>query len=110
MDNATGFFDLQVNGYGGVDLNQDDLGPDDLHALCRHLEADGVGGILATFTTESLEKMERRMANLVALRRKDPLAERIIAGIHIEGRSSARPTVTAAPIRPMPCGSRTRAR
>ena len=29
MDNATGFFDLQVNGYGGVDLNQDDLRPDD---------------------------------------------------------------------------------
>lgn len=85
MDNATGFFDLQVNGYGGVDLNQDDLGPDDLHALCEHLEADGVGGILATFTTESLEKMERRMANLVALRRKDPLAGRIVAGIHIEG-------------------------
>ncbi len=85
MDNATGFFDLQVNGYGGVDLNQDDLRPDDLHALCEHLEADGVGGILATFTTESLESMERRMANLVALRRKDPLAGRIVAGIHIEG-------------------------
>ena len=85
MDNAAGFFDLQVNGYGGVDLNQDDLGPDDLHTLCEHLEADGVGGILATFTTESLESMERRMANLVALRRKDPLAGRIIAGIHIEG-------------------------
>jgi len=85
VGNATGFLDLQVNGYGGVDLNQDHLKPDDLHALCERLEADGVAGILATFTTESLEKMERRMANLVAHREKDPLAERIIVGIHIEG-------------------------
>jgi len=85
VSNATGFLDLQVNGYGGVDFNGDDLTPDALHAACERLEADGVAGILATFTTESLEKMKRRMANLVALRQKDPLAERIIVGIHIEG-------------------------
>ena len=85
MGNATGFFDLQVNGYGGVDFNGDDLTADSLHAACERLQADGVAGILATFTTESLEKMERRMANLVAHREKDALAERMIGGIHIEG-------------------------
>jgi len=85
VGNATGFFDLQVNGYGGVDFNGDDLTADSLHAACERLQADGVAGILATFTTESLEKMERRMANLVAHRETDPLAERMIGGIHIEG-------------------------
>ena len=85
MGDATGFLDLQVNGYGGVDFNGDRLAPDALHAACERLEADGVAGILATFTTESLERMERRMATLVAHRAKDPLARRLIAGIHIEG-------------------------
>jgi N-acetylglucosamine-6-phosphate deacetylase len=85
MDDSTGFFDLQVNGYGGVDFNQEDLAAGDLHAVCERLAADGVGGILATFTTETLAKMVRRMANLVALRERDPLARRIIAGLHIEG-------------------------
>jgi N-acetylglucosamine-6-phosphate deacetylase len=85
VNGATGFFDLQVNGYGGVDFNGDDLTADSLHAACERLQADGVAGILATFTTESLEKMERRMANLVAHRETDPLAERMIVGIHIEG-------------------------
>jgi N-acetylglucosamine-6-phosphate deacetylase len=85
VNGATGFFDLQVNGYGGVDFNGDDLTADSLHAACERLQADGVAGILATFTTESLEKMERRMANLVAHRETDPLAERMIVGVHIEG-------------------------
>ena len=48
-------FDLQVNGYGGVDFNKDDLTADELHAACAKLEADGVGGVLATIITESVE-------------------------------------------------------
>ena len=31
MAEQTGYFDLQVNGYGGVDFNQDALTPDQLH-------------------------------------------------------------------------------
>jgi N-acetylglucosamine-6-phosphate deacetylase len=78
-------FDLQVNGYGGVDFNGDDLTPESLHAACARLEADGVGGILATVTTEAPDVMARRLANLVAAREADPLARRIVAGVHIEG-------------------------
>ena len=37
------FFDLQVNGYAGVDFNQDGLQADDLHRACERLDADGVG-------------------------------------------------------------------
>lgn len=81
----TDLFDLQVNGYGGVDFNQDALTPDALHAACERLAADGVGGVLATFTTEALDRMVRRVTNLVAARAADPLARRVIAGIHFEG-------------------------
>ena len=79
------FFDLQVNGYGGVDFNQDDLRAEDLHVACERLAADGVEGILATIITESLDKMCGRLRRLVELREQDALAKRIIAGLHIEG-------------------------
>jgi N-acetylglucosamine-6-phosphate deacetylase len=79
------FFDLQVNGYGGVDFNQDDLGADDLHRACERLEADGVAGVLGTIITDAVGVMCRRLSALVAIRDRDPLVRRLIAGIHIEG-------------------------
>jgi N-acetylglucosamine-6-phosphate deacetylase len=79
------YFDLQVNGYGGVDFNTDGLTADDLHRACEKLEADGVAGILATIITEKLDQMSAHLRRLVELRERDPLAKKIIAGIHIEG-------------------------
>ena len=78
-------FDLQVNGYGGVDFNQDDLSADDLHRACELLESHGADGILATIITEDAQKMESRIKRLHDLREVDPLARQIIAGIHVEG-------------------------
>ena len=85
MDSENGFFDLQVNGYAGIDLNQDALTESDLHTVCERLHADGVAAILATIVTEHVDVMVRRLENLVALRERDPLARQVIAGIHIEG-------------------------
>src|SRR5215207_9022562 len=83
--NSPAFFDLQVNGYGGVDFNQDDLSADALHRACERLDADGVAGILATVITDDLQRMARRLSNLVRLREADPLATQLIAGLHVEG-------------------------
>jgi N-acetylglucosamine-6-phosphate deacetylase len=85
MGVAVEYFDLQVNGYGGVDFNQDALTPDDLHRACQALERDGVAGILATIITEKVDLMIARLQRLVELRTRDELANKIIAGIHIEG-------------------------
>ena len=79
------FFDLQVNGYGGVDFNQDDLNAADLHRACERLEADGVAGLLATIITDDIAVMCRRLSALAAIRDRDPLVRRLIVGIHIEG-------------------------
>ena len=79
------YFDLQVNGYAGVDFNQDGLKPEALHRSCERLEADGVGGCLATIITDELEAMCRRLSALVACREGDAVARRVIAGVHIEG-------------------------
>ena len=79
------YFDLQVNGYGGVDFNSDGLTAEQLHVACERLQAGLVNGILATIITERLDVMCRRLATLAALRARDPLARRLIAGVHIEG-------------------------
>ena len=79
------YFDLQVNGYGGVDFNQDDLSADDLHRACAMLRGHGVGGILAAIITEKIDLMAARLRRIVELRERDPLAKQIIAGFHIEG-------------------------
>jgi N-acetylglucosamine-6-phosphate deacetylase len=80
-----GYFDLQVNGFAGVDFNADDLEPGALHAACEALVAGGVEGVLATIITDHVEAMARRLSRLATLRAQDPLAERLIAGVHIEG-------------------------
>src|SRR5579862_1632660 len=80
-----GFFDLQVNGYAGVDFNKDDLTADQLQHACERLESDGVAGILATIITEEVDKMATRLSLLARLREKLPLARKIIQGFHIEG-------------------------
>lgn len=85
MARGSSFFDLQVNGYGGIDFNQDELTADGLEQACKKLEADGVSGILATIITEHVATMCRRLANLARLRRQSDLARRLISGFHIEG-------------------------
>lgn len=79
------YVDLQVNGYGGVDFNQDQLIAEDLHRACQKLSADGVGSILATLITEDVEILCQRVRTLVNLREQDPLVKQIVAGIHLEG-------------------------
>jgi N-acetylglucosamine-6-phosphate deacetylase len=85
MSSSRGYFDLQLNGYAGVDFNTDGLTSDQLHGACAALEKDGVGECLATIITEHIDVMSRRIKALVNLREKDELARRMIPGLHIEG-------------------------
>ena len=81
----TKYFDLQVNGYAGVDFNQDDLTAVDLHKACAKIKQDGVQGILATIITADTGQMMSRLQRIVQLREQDPLICEVIYGIHIEG-------------------------
>lgn len=82
---AAGYFDLQVNGYMGVDFNKDDLTAKELAAVCKHLSRHGVDGILATITSEHIDVMARRLVRIVELRAQDKVAAKMIPGFHIEG-------------------------
>ncbi len=85
MTTTTGYIDLQINGYHGVDFNRDGLTAEQLHETCVRLEADGVAGILATVITDDLDRMCDRLAAIVRHRECDDLAKRMIVGLHIEG-------------------------
>lgn len=77
--------DIQVNGYAGTDFNRDGLTAEALHHACECLREDGCSQILATFITDTIENLRSRISTLVELRERDPLAQEIIAGIHVEG-------------------------
>lgn len=80
-----GYFDLQVNGYAGVDFNSDAVGAEDLHRACAQLAEDGTEQFLATIITDHLPVMSARLRRLVELRQQDELVRRTIVGLHIEG-------------------------
>lgn len=85
MNKQRRYFDLQVNGYFGVDFLRDDMTCDELHTACEAMQRDGVAGCLATITTAPIDNMCRRLRNIAEYRQRDPLAKKLITGIHIEG-------------------------
>jgi N-acetylglucosamine-6-phosphate deacetylase len=80
-----GFVDLQVNGYAGVDFNQDGLSAEQMRGACQRLREDGVAGFLATIITAELPQMSARLARITDICRRDPLVREMVWGIHIEG-------------------------
>ena len=77
--------DLQVNGYAGVDFNADDVGVEDFRHACEAMRHDGVDRILATVITDSVERLEHRIHNIVTARDEDALVKEVVWGVHIEG-------------------------
>jgi N-acetylglucosamine-6-phosphate deacetylase len=80
-----GYVDLQVNGFGGVDFNVDNLSTRDVARMCKSLRSCGVDGILATIITDDIDAMCRRITAIQRVCVDDPLAADVIWGIHIEG-------------------------
>lgn len=81
----SGFIDLQVNGYAGIDFNADELDLDQLNAVCQRLTEDGVSQILATVITAPAELMIERITRLAHAIDSSTAVSDVITGIHIEG-------------------------
>lgn len=79
------YFDLQVNGYAGIDFNQNGLSLDDLIQACVKLKADGVESILATIITADFSDMIKRVSNLASFSKQSEIIAEMIKGIHLEG-------------------------
>ncbi len=74
-----GLFDLQVNGFAGVDFNAPGLTSDGLAEALERQRATGVTRCLPTLITSSFDRFARN-ARVIA-RSPDPA----VAGIHMEG-------------------------
>ncbi len=82
----SGFIDLQVNGYAGIDFNSAaTLTDEQAVGVCRRLESDGVDRILATIITAPIDTMVARIGRLAELIDQIPEVAKRIAGIHVEG-------------------------
>jgi len=80
-----GFFDSQVNGYGGVDFNGKDLTPEKLRQAVLSLASSGVIAFFPTLTTAPRERMIANLKILARAIEEDPLIGRMCRGIHLEG-------------------------
>jgi len=77
--------DVQVNGYAGIDFQQDDLSEADLLHAVEQLDLACCGQILFTLVTDDWEAMTCRLAKAKQLRDANPTLGQAIAGWHIEG-------------------------
>jgi N-acetylglucosamine-6-phosphate deacetylase len=78
-----GLIDLQVNGYGGVDVGEADV--ESLHRLGRALARDGVLAYGPTIMTSAEEDVLRGLRTIAAADRATPSDTARIVGAHVEG-------------------------
>ncbi len=74
-----GFFDLQVNGFAGIDFNAADLASDAVAQALDRMRATGVTRCLPTLITSSLDRFAAAARVIAAM------PDATIAGIHMEG-------------------------
>lgn len=74
-----GFFDIQVNGFAGIDFNTPDLTAERVRAALEALRVTGVTRLLPTLITGPLDRFT------VCARALNAVGDPAIAGIHMEG-------------------------
>src|SRR4051812_2993697 len=74
-----GLFDLQVNGFGGIDFNAPGLTEDLVDAALARMRATGVTRCLPTLITSSFDRFAASARVLARMSRE------AIAGLHMEG-------------------------
>ena len=77
--------DLQVNGFAGIDFQQDGLTAEQLLHATNALGQAGCGRFFFTLITDDWEAMTRRLAKAKQLRDANQALGHAIAGWHIEG-------------------------
>ncbi|MFZ5828694.1 MAG: N-acetylglucosamine-6-phosphate deacetylase [Planctomycetota bacterium] len=82
---SPGWFDLQVNGYGGREFSSGDLTADDVKRIAQAMGRLGATRFLATVTTENETVLGHALATITAACETDAATGRRIAGVHLEG-------------------------
>ena len=80
-----GFFDLQVNGFAGVDFLRPGVTAAAMVRAVAALRAHQTTRILLTLTTESIDALAAQLAHYERLGAASPEVRAMIAGYHLEG-------------------------
>lgn len=82
---APRWFDFQVNGFGGVDFQNDALTRTELEHAVAVMRRHGMAAIFATFITENVDSLCRRLEVFEKLRAASASIREMIPGYHVEG-------------------------
>lgn len=82
---APALVDLQVNGFGGIDFQQDNAPLGNLVTASRRLRVAGCAHYLLTLITDEWPSLIARLRHLRELRQRSAELRHAIAGWHIEG-------------------------
>ena len=82
---APALVDLQVNGFAGVDFQQDEIELEQLLAATRGLHSAGCGRYLLTLITDEWPRLTQRLKRLRQLRAQSDELRHAIVGWHVEG-------------------------
>jgi N-acetylglucosamine-6-phosphate deacetylase len=78
-------FDLQVNGFGGIDFQRSDLQAYELGRAVQALHRHGMHRIFLTLITDDIDAMARKLERLEKIRAEHPAIAETICGYHLEG-------------------------
>jgi len=81
----TSLFDIQVNGFAGVDFQQPHLTAAELRRAVDGLAAHETHRFFATLITDNIDVLAEKFANLERIRRADATIASAICGYHLEG-------------------------
>jgi len=81
---APPLLDLQINGYAGVDFQQNDLTVEELLHAVRALRRDGCAKFLLTLITDAWPRMMARLRHFCGLRQSNLELQGAVLGFHIE--------------------------
>lgn len=79
------FFDLQANGFAGVDYQDPNLTLEELERSLRALHLHRTPRILLTLITDRVDSLCAKLARIEGFRQQSPLVAGTIAGYHLEG-------------------------
>lgn len=82
---SCGFVDLQVNGYGGEDVNLDEPDPQAIVSLTAKMIALGVTTYLPTIVTASEPKITAALRAVARARHSSKLVAGCVPCVHVEG-------------------------
>jgi len=82
---SPGFFDIQINGYGGQEFASADLTPEKVGEIVRAFDASGVVRCCPTVTTQRFEVLEHALRTIAAACESSADVARRVAGVHVEG-------------------------